>query len=129
MQHEVGVRNLEILNNSTDAKGRKLEVFKVHVPPPLFRKYKEAEGVHVSLQSTPALLSLPLGVCYNVTLPNTLIFQPNMLMLNITYSCTVHPSWRDIQCNIWVMDTFLRQYWVHKRIPEISPETSTGQLM
>ena len=74
MQHEVGVRNLEILNNSTDAKGRKLEVFKVHVPPPLFRKYKEAEGVHVSLQSTPALLSLPLGVCYNVTLPNTLIF-------------------------------------------------------
>ena len=48
LQHEVGVRNLEILNNSTDAKGRKLEVFKVHVPPPLFRTYKEAEGVHVS---------------------------------------------------------------------------------
>ena len=51
MQHEVGVRNLEILNNSTDAKGRKLEVFKVHVPPPLFRTYKEAEGVHVSLRT------------------------------------------------------------------------------
>lgn len=49
VQHEVGVRNLEVLNNSTDAQGRKLEVFKVHVPPPLFRKYKEAEGVHVSL--------------------------------------------------------------------------------
>ena len=48
LQHEVGVRNLEILNNSTDAKGRKLEVFKVHVPPPLFRTYKEAEGVDVS---------------------------------------------------------------------------------
>ena len=48
MQHEVGVRNLEVLNNSTDAKGRELEVFKVHVPPPLFRTYKEAEGVHVS---------------------------------------------------------------------------------
>ena len=48
VQHEVGVRNLEVLNNTTDAKGRKLEVFKVHVPPPLFRKYKEAEGVHVS---------------------------------------------------------------------------------
>ena len=51
VQHEVGVRNLEILNNSTDAKGRKLEVFKVHVPPPLFRKYKEAEGVHVSFRA------------------------------------------------------------------------------
>jgi agmatine deiminase len=48
LQHEVGVRNLEILNASTDAQGRKLEVFKVHVPPPLFRTYKEAEGVHVS---------------------------------------------------------------------------------
>ena len=34
-QHEVGVRNLEILNNTTDARGRKLEVVKVHCPPPL----------------------------------------------------------------------------------------------
>ena len=46
-QHEVGVRNLEILNNTTDAKGRKLEVVKLHCPPPLFRTYKEAGGVHV----------------------------------------------------------------------------------
>lgn len=48
VQHEVGVRNLEILNASTDARGRKLEVVKVHCPLPLFRTYKEAEGVHVS---------------------------------------------------------------------------------
>ena len=47
-QHEVGVRNLEILNNTTDARGRKLEVVKVHCPPPLFRTYREAEGVDVS---------------------------------------------------------------------------------
>ena len=47
------MRNLEVLNNSTDAQGRKLEVFKVHVPPPLFRKYSEAEGVHVSLCTHP----------------------------------------------------------------------------
>ena len=46
-QHEVGVRNLEILNNTTDAKGRSLEVVKLHCPPPLFRTYKEAGGVHV----------------------------------------------------------------------------------
>ena len=46
-QHEVGKRNLEILEASTDARGRKLEVYKVHVPPPLFRTYKEAEGVDV----------------------------------------------------------------------------------
>lgn len=48
LQHEVGKRNLEILNATTDAQGRKLEVVKVHCPPPLFRTYKEAEGVHVS---------------------------------------------------------------------------------
>lgn len=48
LQHEVGVRNLEILKNTTDARGRKLEVVKVHCPPPLFRTYKEAEGVSVS---------------------------------------------------------------------------------
>ena len=47
-QHEVGVRNLEILNATTDARGRKLEVVKVHCPPPLFRTYREAEGVDVS---------------------------------------------------------------------------------
>lgn len=47
MQHEVGVRNLEILNSSTDARGRKLEVVKVHCPPPLFRTYKEAASVDV----------------------------------------------------------------------------------
>ena len=48
VQHEVGVRNLEILNNSTDAQGRKLEVYKVHCPPPLFRTYRESAGVDVS---------------------------------------------------------------------------------
>ena len=55
LQHEVGVRNLEILNAITDAKGRRLEVVKVHCPPPLFRTYKEAAGVHVSLLACPAL--------------------------------------------------------------------------
>ncbi len=43
----MGVRNLEILENSTDARGRKLEVVKLHCPPPLFRTYKEAAGVAV----------------------------------------------------------------------------------
>ena len=52
LQHEVGKRNLEILNATTDARGRKLEVVKVHCPPPLFRTYKEAEGVHVSLPAS-----------------------------------------------------------------------------
>ena len=58
VQHEVGVRNLEILENTTDARGRKLEVVKLHCPPPLFRTYKEAAGVAV--RSLP-LLSVCLG--------------------------------------------------------------------
>ena len=51
----MGKRNLEILNATTDAQGRTLEVVKLHCPPPLFRTYKEAEGVHVSSlpQATP----------------------------------------------------------------------------
>jgi len=60
------VRNLEILNNSTDAKGRKLEVYKVHVPPPLFRTYRESEGVHVSPCTsiyTSVLATLGAGNC------------------------------------------------------------------
>ena len=59
VQHEVGKRNLEILNATTDARGRKLEVVKVHCPPPLFRTYKEAEGVHVSLLAPEELLLCP----------------------------------------------------------------------
>jgi agmatine deiminase len=52
----VGVRNLEILENTTDARGRKLEVVKLHCPPPLFRTYKEAAGVHVRMRcSLPPL--------------------------------------------------------------------------
>lgn len=47
------MRNLEILNNTTDARGRKLEVVKVHCPPPLFRTYKEAAGVDVRTLPSP----------------------------------------------------------------------------
>ncbi len=50
------MRNLEILENTTDARGRKLEVVKLHCPPPLFRTYKEAAGVHVRMRcSLPPL--------------------------------------------------------------------------
>ena len=41
------MRNLEILENTTDAQGRKLEVIKVHCPPPMFRTFKEAAGFPV----------------------------------------------------------------------------------
>jgi agmatine deiminase len=47
-QYECSARNVEILENSTDAKGRKFEVIKVPCPPPMFRTYHEAATMDVS---------------------------------------------------------------------------------
>ena len=41
----------ERLSNTTDARGRKLEIFKLPRPPPLFRTYKEASGFKVYLSA------------------------------------------------------------------------------
>ena len=46
-QYERSTDAYERLTNTTDARGRKIEVVKVPCPPPLFRTYKEASGVHV----------------------------------------------------------------------------------
>ncbi|KAK9839409.1 hypothetical protein WJX81_000485 [Elliptochloris bilobata] len=45
-QYERSTDAYERLTNATDAKGRKIEGVKVPCPPPLFRTYKEASGVH-----------------------------------------------------------------------------------
>lgn len=46
-QHEVSVRNMEVLERETDAMGRKLRVFKLPAPSPgMFRTFKEANGMH-----------------------------------------------------------------------------------
>ena len=47
LQWEVSNRALEVLQNTKDAKGRTIEVCKIRLPPPLFRTYKEAEGLEV----------------------------------------------------------------------------------
>ena len=39
---------MEILESTTDAMGRKIEVIKVPCPPPMFRTHKEADSVDVS---------------------------------------------------------------------------------
>ena len=46
-QWEVSNRALEVLQNTKDAQGRTIEVCKIRLPPPLFRTYKEAEGLAV----------------------------------------------------------------------------------
>jgi hypothetical protein len=47
-QYECSSRNVEILESTTDAKGRKFEVVKVPCPPPMFRTHHEANTVDVS---------------------------------------------------------------------------------
>jgi agmatine/peptidylarginine deiminase len=50
MQWEVSNKALEVLQNTTDAQGRKIEVCKIRLPPPQFRNYKEAEGLAVRIK-------------------------------------------------------------------------------
>ena len=44
-QHERSVKDLEYLESQVDARGRKLEIFKMHVPNPITITKEEAEGV------------------------------------------------------------------------------------
>ncbi len=44
-QYEISHENYEILKNSTDAKGRQLEIHKVHQPNPILISSEESEGV------------------------------------------------------------------------------------
>ena len=44
-QHERSVKDLEYLESQVDARGRKLEIFKMHVPNPVTITKEEAEGV------------------------------------------------------------------------------------
>ncbi|BDR54300.1 putative agmatine deiminase 1 [Bombiscardovia apis] len=44
-QYEISKENLEILENSTDAKGRKIQVEKLYVPKPVTITQEESEGV------------------------------------------------------------------------------------
>ena len=46
-QHERSKADLEYLESQTDAKGRKLEVIKIHVPNPITITKEESEGVDV----------------------------------------------------------------------------------
>ncbi|KAL0056042.1 hypothetical protein WJX82_007113 [Trebouxia sp. C0006] len=45
-QYEISLDAYNRLTSTPDAKGRKIEVVKVPIPYPLFRTYKEADGLH-----------------------------------------------------------------------------------
>lgn len=44
-QYERSVEALSVLSNTTDAKGRNLQVIKLHVPGPLYMTDEEAAGL------------------------------------------------------------------------------------
>jgi hypothetical protein len=46
-QYECSSRNVEILESTPDARGRKIEVIKVPCPPPMFRTHHEADTIDV----------------------------------------------------------------------------------
>lgn len=60
-QYERSVEALSVLSNSTDAKDRKIEVIKLHIPGPFHITKEEAEGL-VSLVSTIFLMYFRLLV-------------------------------------------------------------------
>lgn len=44
-QYEHSVEAFSVLSNTLDAKGRKLDIIKLHVPEPLYITEEEAEGI------------------------------------------------------------------------------------
>lgn len=44
-QYERAIEALSVLSKATDAKGRKLEIVKLHVPDPLYLTDEEAAGI------------------------------------------------------------------------------------
>ncbi|MBR3227813.1 MAG: agmatine deiminase, partial [Erysipelotrichaceae bacterium] len=44
-QYAISNENLKILENETDAKGRKLKVHKLHIPSPIYLKEEEVDGM------------------------------------------------------------------------------------
>ena len=68
-QYEISREACEILENSTDAKGRKLSVHKIHVPPPMFYSLEEVSTLgtsdgHATARSVGRRLAASYVNCY-----------------------------------------------------------------
>ncbi|KAL6177940.1 hypothetical protein ACLB2K_049461 [Fragaria x ananassa] len=75
-QYERAVEALSVLCNTTDAKGRKLEVIKLHVPGPLYMTEEEAAGVSQD-DAKPRLAGTRLAASYvNFYIANGAIIAP-----------------------------------------------------
>lgn len=63
-QYEISKKNLEILENSVDAKGRKIEVTKLYLPKPILITKEESEGVNSVDGTLPRLEGDRLAASY-----------------------------------------------------------------
>lgn len=77
-QYERSVEALSVLSQSVDAKGRQLEVVKIHVPGPLYMTKEEAEGVVSTGHAVPREPGTRLAASYvNFYIANGGIIAPS----------------------------------------------------
>uniref|UniRef100_A0A7N0R8B8 Agmatine deiminase n=1 Tax=Kalanchoe fedtschenkoi TaxID=63787 RepID=A0A7N0R8B8_KALFE len=62
--YERAVEAFSVLSNTTDAKGRKLEIVKLHVPGPLYMTEEEASGISQVGEAKPRLAGTRLAASY-----------------------------------------------------------------
>ncbi|KAK1295937.1 Agmatine deiminase [Acorus calamus] len=77
-QYERSVEALAVLSNATDARGRKLDIIKLHVPGPLHMTDEEAKGIYCPLGTAkPRLIGTRLAASYiNFYIANGGIIAP-----------------------------------------------------
>ncbi|CAM6088250.1 unnamed protein product [Calypogeia fissa] len=77
-QYERSQKALDILLNTTDAKGRKLEVVKLPIPGPLYITSEESEGVLAAGAALPRITGTRLAASYaNFYIANRGIIAPS----------------------------------------------------
>ncbi|XP_058179252.1 agmatine deiminase-like isoform X2 [Rhododendron vialii] len=76
-QYERSLQAISVLSNATDAKGRKLEIIKLHVPGPLYMTDKEAAGLIQDGEAKPRPPGTRLAASYlNFYIANGGIITP-----------------------------------------------------
>ncbi|KAG2334444.1 hypothetical protein Bca52824_005624 [Brassica carinata] len=63
-QYERSVEALSVFSNSVDARGRKIEVIKLHVPGPLYMTEEEASGIVQEGEAKPRIAGTRLAASY-----------------------------------------------------------------
>ncbi|KAJ3679629.1 hypothetical protein LUZ60_017640 [Juncus effusus] len=76
-QHERSLEALSVLSSCIDAKGRKIQVIKIHTPGPLYMTKEEAEGLKYTGHAVPRVAGTRLAASYvNFYIANGGIIAP-----------------------------------------------------